>query len=214
MVERFLIGSVVLLIGTLFCFAGYRLFRVIMTFWGWLLGFVVGIQLVPYLLGDGLLSTILAWATGLVLGCVLALLAYALYAAAITLLGASFGYTLGVGLMTALGIGNQTMLVVSVGLVLAFLCAILVLALDLARLLIVANTALGGAATIVIGILLLLAQIPLDSLSFQQLALLLKSTPAWLVLWLGLAITGGVFQLEKTRHYQFEKYTLARKVSH
>lgn len=211
--ERFIIGPLALLVGILFCFAGYRLFRVIMAIWGFLLGLFVSIQVITSFLGNGSPALILGWGTGILLGLVLALLAYALYAAAITLLGASFGYILGVGLMTVLGVGNQTTVVVIAGLILAGLFAILILALDLARLLIVVSTALGGATTMAIGILLLYALIPADFSSFDQLSTFIKDSPAWLLLWLGLVVAGSAFQIHNTRRYQLEKYVLARRVS-
>jgi Domain of unknown function (DUF4203) len=211
--ERLIIGPLTLMIGALFCFAGYRLFRVIMAIWGFLLGCFIGIQVITSFLGNGSMETALAWGTGLALGLVLAILAYALYTAAITLLGASIGYVLGLGLMNGLGIGNQATLVVSVGLILAVLFAILILALDLARLLIVANTAMGGAAAIVTSILLLYNLLPTDLPHFDQLSAFLKSSPGWLLLWLALALGGGIFQLQNTRRYQLEKYVLARKVT-
>lgn len=211
--ERLVIGPLALLIGILFCFAGYRLFRVIMAIWGFLLGFFIGTQIVTSFLDNSSVTPTLSWSVGILLGLVLAILAYALYTAAMTLLGASIGYILGTTLVTGLGIGNQAMLVVGVGLILAVLFAILILALDLARLLIVANTAMGGATAIVIGVLLLTMLLPTDFLHFDQLADFIKNAPAWLLLWLGLAIAGGIFQLQNTRSYQLEKYVLARKVS-
>ncbi len=209
--ERLIIGLLALVIGVLFCFAGYRLFRVMMAIWGFLLGFFIGTQVILSSLGHGSLETILAWGTGILLGLILATLAYALYTAAMTLLGASIGYALGTGLMTGLGIGNQASLVVAVGLILALLFAILVLALDLARLLIVVNTAMGGAAAIIAGFLFLSAPRPVDLLQFSQLFAVVQNSPGWLLLCLGLAIVGGIFQLRNTRDYQFEKYVLARK---
>jgi hypothetical protein len=211
--ERLVIGPLTLIIGVLFCFAGYRLFRIIMAIWGLLLGFYVGMQVISSFLGSGSTATYLAWGVGLVLGLALAILAYALYTAAITLLGASIGYVLGTGLMSGLGIGNQATLVVIVGLILAALFAILILALDLARLLIVANTSLGGAVAMVLGILLLSNLLSVDALHLNQLSAFIKSSPGWLLLWLALAIGGGIFQLQNTRRYQLEKYALARKVT-
>jgi hypothetical protein len=211
--ERLIIGPLVLIIGLLFCFAGYRLFRVIMAIWGFLIGFFVSLQMVPLFLGSSVVATGLSWATGVILGLVLATLAYALYTAAMTLMGASVGYLLGTGLMTALGVGNQTVVVIVVGLVLALLFAVLILALDLARLLIVGSTAMGGAASIVLGILFIAQFLPVDMLSFAQPITFVRNAPIWLLLWLALAIVGGVFQLQNTRHYRLEKYALARKVT-
>ena len=211
--ERLIIGPLALIIGVLFCFVGYRLFRVIMAIWGFLLGFFIGAPLILSVLGSSTFATTLAWIAGVLLGLVLAALAYALYTAAMTLLGASIGYVLGTGLMAVLGLGNQTILVVIVGLILAVFFAILILALDLARLLIVANTAMGGAAAIIIGMLLLYNLIPMDFLYLDQFSNFIKGSPGWLLLWLGLAVAGGIFQLQHTRRYQLKKYALARKVT-
>ncbi|HXR64749.1 MAG TPA: DUF4203 domain-containing protein, partial [Ktedonobacteraceae bacterium] len=75
--ERLIIGPLALIIGALFCFAGYRLFRVIMAIWGFLLGFFIGTQVIMSLLGNTTFATGLAWGTGILLGLILALLAYA-----------------------------------------------------------------------------------------------------------------------------------------
>ncbi|HEY0756522.1 MAG TPA: DUF4203 domain-containing protein [Ktedonobacteraceae bacterium] len=212
--ERLIIGLLMLIMGAFFCFAGYRLFRVIMAIWSFLLGFFVGIQITSSLLNAGPLTIPLTWGTGILLGLILAVLAYALYTAAMILLGASIGYILGTGLMTVLGIANQMALVIIVGLILAVLFAILVMALDLARVLIVATTAVGGAASIVIGILMLYQPLTIDFPEFAQLIAFFKDAPGWLLLWLALAIVGGLFQLRNTRRYQLEKYVLARKATH
>ena len=210
--ERLIIGPLALILGLLFCFVGYRLFRVIMALWGFLLGFFIGAQLLLSLLGSSTTATTLAWLGAVLFGLVLAMLAYALYIAAMTLLGASIGYMLGVILMASLGLGDQTVLVVIVGLILAVLFAILILALDLARLLIIANTAMGGAAAIVIGLLQLFNVIPTNFPFVDQLSTFIKASPIWLLFWLVLALAGGVFQSQHTRRYHLEKYVLARKV--
>lgn len=212
-VERLIVGLVALIIGSLFCFAGYRLFRIITAIWGFLIGFLIGTQVIPSLLGGDFANTALAWIAGVLLGLILAMLAYALYAAAVTILGASIGYILGTGLMAGLGLGNQETLVVVVGLILAGLFAILILALDLVRLLIVANTALSGAGALIVGILLLLGPLPLNFLNNGLLGTFIKDSPGWLLLWLLFAVIGGVVQLQSTRNYTLERYALARKGS-
>lgn len=209
--ERLVISLIVLILGMLFCFAGYRLFRVIMALWGFLIGFLIGAQLITSFVGNGVLTAELAWFVGIILGIILAVLAYALYTAAIVILGASIGYILGTGLMATLGIDQQEALVAIVGLILALLFAILILALDLVRLLIVTNTALGGAAATVVGILLLLGLIPPDFLQLGQVGAFIRDSPGWLMLWLLIAVAGGVFQLQNSRSHTLEKYTLARK---
>ncbi len=40
--QDFLIGALVLLAGLLFCFVGYRFFRILITIWGFFAGFNLG----------------------------------------------------------------------------------------------------------------------------------------------------------------------------
>jgi hypothetical protein len=120
---------------------------------------------------------------------------------------------LGVGLMEVLGLGNQTILVVIIGLILAVLFAILILALDLARLFIIANTAMGGAASLTLGLLWLFSFIPISILDTNQLSSLIRQSPLWLLGWLAVAVIGGIFQSQHTRRYKLEKYALARKTT-
>src|SRR5258708_36426231 len=153
--ERLLIGPAVLIIGVLLCFAGYRLFRVLITIWGFCIGFCIGAQIIASVFGQGFLATPLAWVVGCVSGLVLAASACALYAPAFTPLGAGLGYLAGVGLMTASGITSQGSLVVIVGLVFAVSFAIITLALNLAKIVIIVDTALGGAGATILGVMLL-----------------------------------------------------------
>ena len=209
--ERLLIGPAVLIMGVLLCFAGYRLFRVLITIWGFFIGFFIGAQIIASIFGQGFLSTPLAWVVGCVSGLVLAAAACALYAAAFTLLGAGLGYLAGVGLMTASGITSQGSLVVIVGLVFAVSFAIITLALNLAKIVIIVDTALGGASATILGIMLLSGGIQGDFLHIETVRAFLNASPGWVMLWGAIAILGGFFQLRHTQRYRLEKYVFAQK---
>lgn len=205
--ETLIIGLVALVVGALLCFAGYRLFRILIALWGFFIGFLIGAQVVASFLHSDFLTTPLAWIAGFVLGLILAVLAYALYAAAVTILGASVGYLIGAGLLTALGYGNQGIIVTAAGIALAILFGLLILLLDLVRLLVIANTALGGAGTIVTALLLLFGVINLNSLNSGVVGAFIKDSPGWVLAWLALAVVGGTFQMVNTQHYRLEKYS-------
>ncbi|HLI69135.1 MAG TPA: DUF4203 domain-containing protein [Ktedonobacteraceae bacterium] len=209
--ERLLISLVGLIIGAVFCFAGYRLFRVLMVIWGFFIGFIMGAQVIASFLGTGLLATPSGWATGIACGLVLAVLAYALYTAAIAILGGSIGYITGVTLMTGLGIANPEYLVVIVSLTLAIFFAILILVLDLARVLIIAITALSGASAIVTSILLLFGVIQTSFFQAGAATSFIERSPGWVMLWLAIAVIGGTFQMQNTQRYKLQKYVLAQK---
>jgi hypothetical protein len=211
--QTLIIGLGALVVGALLCFFGYRLFRVLVALWGFFIGFLIGAQVVASLLHSNFLTTPLAWVAGLVLGLILAVLGYALYAAAVTILGASVGYLIGAGLVTALGYGNQGIVVIGAGLALAILFGMLILLLDLVRLLVIANTALGGAGTIVTGILLLFGIVKLDFLRSGVIGAFITDSPGWVLLWLALAVGGGTFQMLNTRRYRLEEYSPRQKSS-
>jgi hypothetical protein len=193
------------------CFAGYWLFRVVITIWGFFIGFFIGAQIIASLFDQGFLSTPLAWVVSLVAGIVLAACACSLYTAAFTLLGAGLGYLAGVGLMTASGITSQGSLVVIVGLVFAVSFAIITLALGVAKIVIIVDTALGGAGAIILGILLLSGEIQGDFLGLGALRAFIDASPGWVMLWVAIAVLGGFFQMQYTQHYRLEKYVLAQK---
>jgi hypothetical protein len=176
------------------------------------MGFLLGAQAVAYVTNSTTLATPTAWVVGLLAGIVLAALSYAIYAVAVATLGASVGYLLGASLMTALGFGSQVYLTFFVGILVALLFGILILLLNLARVLIIINTALGGASALVLGALVGLGQIPVLALNTNLLGTFLQHSPAWGVVWLVLAVCGFLFQLSNTRTYRLESYTPARNV--
>ncbi len=197
---------ITLAVGGIFCFAGYRLFRIIIAVWGFFIGFLIGAQVLSSLFGNTFLATPLAWVVGIVLGIILACLSYALYTAAIAILGASVGYLIGVGLMTALGFDNQTTLTFLAGVLVGALFGLLILFLHLAKLLIILNTALGGASAIILGLLLFLKLVPLSFLDTGLVGALIKGSPVWGIAWLVVAALGIIVQYQSTRHYEVEKY--------
>src|SRR5207248_1696562 len=91
-----------------------------------------------------------------IVGLVLAALAYYLYVAAVVILGASVGFCIGTGLMMALGYSSHSTPALLTGVIFAGIMAIPILALNLTKILIIISTSLGGASTIIAGVLLLL----------------------------------------------------------
>lgn len=88
------------------------------------------------------------------------------------------------------------------GLVFALILAVLTLALDLTKWLIIISTSLGGASTILAGVLLLFRVIPLDYLSLGVVGAIIKGSLLWGLLWLVLSIAGIVAQASSTQQYK------------
>ncbi len=202
--QDFLIGLLLLIVGAAFCFAGYRFFRILIAIWGFFAGFNLGASGMTALFGQHFLGTVTGWVLGIVVGVVIALLAYFLYYLAIVVLGASVGYAIGSGLMGAIGLNNPGFLSVLVGVVLAVLLTILVLALNLPKLLIMVFTAIGGAATIVAGLLLLFGQIHTAALQYGFDAAAIRASWIWNLVVIVLAVVGFLVQWRTMQEYTLE----------
>jgi hypothetical protein len=201
LVRVFVAGILILLIGIAFCFAGYRFFRVLVAIWGFLAGFLLTAQAFAVSSGGHFLVSVVGLVIAVVVGLIVAALAYYLYVAAVVILCASVGFWVGTGLMTALGYGGHSGPALTVGIILAILLAFLTLALNLTKFLIIIITALGGASTIVTGVLLLLRVIPLDYLSLGVVGAIIRGSVLWSVIWLVLAVAGIIVQLSSTQQY-------------
>src|SRR3989440_11753263 len=113
--QNIIIGLLVVLLGAVFCFVGYRFFRILIAIWGFFAGFNLGAAGMAALFGGGFLGTVTGWVLGIVVGLVIAALAYFFYYFAVVVLGASVGYSIGSGLMGAFGLNNPGFLSVVVG---------------------------------------------------------------------------------------------------
>jgi hypothetical protein len=133
-------AAVILLVGGLLaCFAGYRVFRVVLGIYGFILGVLVTSSIVGT---EHTLWTILASLGGGLIGAAILILAYFV---GVALIGAG----LGAGLANVIwaGIGGEPHVIVVIVLAIAGALA----ALALQRYVIIIATAFGGAQTVVVG---------------------------------------------------------------
>jgi hypothetical protein len=207
LIERIVFGVIAIGLGLVLCFAGYRLFRILIAIWGFFVGFLIGSQVTANLTGTVFLGTVTSWVAGLLAGLVLAALAYTLYKIAIILLGASLGYTVGAGVMVALGFDPNGFQVVIAGLVLALVLAVLILKFNLVRLLIIINTALSGANILLIGVLVLLNRVPLEFSHVGLVGGYILSSLGWTILWLAIAAVGIAAQASRNSDYRIQGYS-------
>ncbi len=75
-----------LIVGLAFCFAGYRVFLVMLPIWGFFAGFWLGAEVTTLLFGSGFLATTTGWVIGFVVGLLGAVLSYLLYFLGVALL--------------------------------------------------------------------------------------------------------------------------------
>lgn len=202
--QDFLIGLLILLLGAAFCFVGYRFFQILIAIWGFFFGFNLGAAGMAALFGGGFLGTVSGWILGLVVGLILAALAYFFYYFAVVVLGASVGYSIGSGLIAAIGLNNPGFLSVLIGVVLAAISIILIVALNLPKLLIMAFTSLGGAEAIIAGISLMMGRIHAVGLQYGIAVAAVRASWFWSIVWIALAVVGFVAQWRFTQEYTLE----------
>jgi hypothetical protein len=191
---QILIAIVAMVIGLAFTFGGWRFFLLLLPFWGLLVGFNVGTDVTTAIFSDGTFATLLSWVVGAVFAVAFALFSYLYYYAAIALLGGAVGYAIG---SSAWGIiGNEYGLIAFViGIACAVVLAIVVLALNVPRLLVIVLTGLGGAAAILAGWFILIGKMPVDNVHWTYVGKLITDSWFYLIVWGVIAAVGIVAQL-------------------
>jgi hypothetical protein len=191
--EGFLLGIVALAVGAAFTFYGFKFFLILLPIWAFVAGFAAGAQAMSVLFGEEFLATVLGWVIGFLTGAVFAVISYLWYWAAVVLLGLAVGYQLGVGAMALINIDGFLAIAAGVGLGIVF--AIGTIVLGVPRVLVVILTALGGAATIVAGALLILGTIPVDALGDGLVGAVIYNNFLWLLAYAVIAALGIVWQM-------------------
>ena len=198
----YLIALVSIGLGVVYCFFGYRIFRIILGILGFIGGASVAAAVAFDIFGREQVVLIVA---GLVGGIIGAVLMVVLYFIGIFLLGAWLGSLLGV-LLTS---GGESTVATVIILVLAVIGGIV--ALMLQKLMIILSTALSGAWAIVSGVFHLVggAPGPVQAFQYQPNLRALRPMGAWgyvmLLCWILLGIAGMVVQYKITRERKTEE---------
>jgi hypothetical protein len=185
-------AAVILLVGGLIsCFAGYRVFRIVLGIYG----FILGALLASGMAGpENTFWMIVAALAGGVIG---ALILIAAYFVGVALLGAGIGALTASLIWAALGREPGAIVVI----VFAIIGALGALALQ--RYVIIGATAFGGAWTIIVGALALTGSRAVEATARNSVWLAYPMNPApgnyWILLvWLALGIAGVIVQLSVT----------------
>src|SRR4029450_7595363 len=96
---------------------------------GFVVGYLVGAQVVENLFGDGVFATLTSWVAGLVVAVVFAVLAGLWWWAAVVILFGVVGYELGYGLLVAIGFKDPGLLPFIAGLAVSLVPAVLAVVL-------------------------------------------------------------------------------------
>jgi hypothetical protein len=203
--ELFCATLIALFLGMVICFGGYRLFLFLLPIWGFFFGFALGAGSMQALFGQGFLSTVTSWVVGFVVAAVFALLSYLFYAVGVALLAGSLGYALGAGFMNLIGV-DWNWLVWLVGIVVGVVAVIVTFYLNIQKYVIIAATAIGGAAMIVGTLMFGYVGMTLASFFENPIRTALEDRPLWTIIFLILAAVGIVWQIMTTRTYVIEPY--------
>jgi hypothetical protein len=203
--ELLCMGLISLLFGLALVFLGYRLLWIILPIWGFFFGFALGAQTLQALFGIGFLATIASWIVGFFVGALFAVGSYLFYMVAVALLAGSFGYALGVGLLTAIGL-DFGFIVWLVGIVAAVAVAAAVLYFNIQKYAVILITALGGTGAIVFTLLAAFGNLSLVELMVAPVLLALQDSFWWLLFFIVVAGTGVYVQIQANKDFEAEAY--------
>jgi hypothetical protein len=194
-----------LLFGLAVVFGGYRLFLILLPIWGFFFGFGLGAQTLQAIFGVGFLATISSWVLGFIVGAIFAILSYLFYIFAVALLSGSFGYSLAVGILTAIGL-NFGLIVWLIGIVAGIALAVIVLAFNIQKYAIIVITALSGTAAIILTLLASVGGLTPAELAGSPVLTAIQDSFLWLVFFVVVAGAGIVVQLRANQAYEIEAY--------
>jgi hypothetical protein len=196
-----------LLLGSVFCFAGFRFFRWLLPVFGFVAGFWIGEGIITLLFDYTSTMVIVGWVVGLIVGLILAGLAYSLFKVGIVILGALFGFWLTAVITSGIGLENAVLglLLAIVG---AIIFALLVMRANLQAILVQIITALFGATLFLSGLAILLGVVTVAQFRSNTFVIqgIVESSPLWLLLWVILVLMGFVMQYRSAKDTALEQW--------
>ena len=197
-------GLIGILFGLVLCFAGYRLFIILLPIWGFFFGLILGVQSIQMLFGVGFLATVTSWVVGLVVGAIFAVLSYLFYIVAVAIIAGSLGYALSVGFMLLIGM-HLGWLMWIIGIVVAIIFAVVTIIFNLQKWVVIGATAILGAGAMIETVVFLF--VPAATVLENPVKAALDASPLLLIAFLVFAILGIIAQVMNTRTFVVEEYS-------
>ena len=163
--EQFLVGIILALIGLAVCFFGLRFWFILLPVFGAVTGFFVGARVMQDIFGTGFLSTTTSWIVGIIMAIVFALLSYFIWYAGAIIMAGAVGASLFSGVLHALFTNPWGWVLFIVALIGAIIFAVGALILNLPIYIVIVNSALGGAALAIAGLLTIFGTIEVEELA-------------------------------------------------
>jgi Domain of unknown function (DUF4203) len=201
-----LVGAAILLfLGGLVAFAGYRLFLILLPIYGFFFGLSFGAHSVQALFGDGFLSTTSSWVVGFFVGLLFAVLSYLFWMFAVALMAGSLGYALVAGFFGLFDV-DLNALVWIVGVAVGIVFAVGAFALNLQKAIVIVATSLIGAWSVIGTFLFLFTSATPESIADDGVKMVLDDHPLWFLVFAVVAAFGMLFQFQVNRGYEIERY--------
>jgi hypothetical protein len=204
MLQILLFSLLAIVIGAALILYGYRIFLVLLPVFGFFAGFWVGASAMQWTLNENFLATLFSIIVGVVLGIVFAIASYAVYFAGVAVVAFAFGAMIAAGIMTFIGF-EAGGVVSLVALAAGVLLAVITFQKNLQKYFIMGIMSLGGGNLVVLGILVLIGQVSLEVLraNGDMIGPVLAAGALWVIIWLGLAIAGLVYQIRTSSDFEF-----------
>jgi hypothetical protein len=200
--EGIVIGTLGILLGAAFAFAGFRLFLLLLPIWGLFTGFMVGAGATATLLGESFLASTVAIVVGVVVAIVFALLSWFYWWGAVLVVAGSLGYIVTHWLLVAIGFSADGWIGVIIAAAAGVAVAIVALLANAPKYVAILLTAFSGAASLSAGIALFLGVIKPDDMANGSLVAIYTQGWLWIVIWGVVAAAGIIAQLGSTRRME------------
>jgi hypothetical protein len=181
---------------------------------GFIAGFYIGAQAMQITLNEGFLATTLSLVVGLGAGIIGAFASYLFFIFAIILVAGILGFAVIAGIFDLLEIDNNCIASL-VGLASAIGTVWLTMRYKLVRYVLIVFTAIIGADAIILSVLLFFNRITLEQIVSPVgiIAPILRESPLYIILFLGLFGAGVYVQYLASRDFDFENIKLFERWS-
>jgi hypothetical protein len=205
MLTTILVGIVLLAFGIAFCFYGFRAFLVLLPIIGFIAGFYIGAEAMQIALNEGFLATSLSIIVGLGAGIIGAFASYIFMILGIVLVAGILGFAVTAGVLELLGLDTSCISSL-VGLASAVAAVWLTMRYKLVRYVLIVITAVLGANTIILSLLLFFNRISVEQIvsPLGTISPILKDSPLYIILFLALFGAGVYVQFLASRDFNFE----------
>ena len=189
-----LLGIFLLMLGLAVAMTGLQLFFYMLPVIGFVSGFYVGSGLVAVVFDDNFLGTLTGWVVGIVVGLLFAVVARYWWYLGVLIASGVVGAILLSGIGSAIGFSSNLSLSMF-AIAGAAIAIIITILLNLPVYIVIANTAMSGAAIAVSGVLLVLNLIDREDLDSGAAVAAVKASWYWVIAWVVVVVVGVLIQL-------------------